>query len=217
MTLSIIGFALLLGLIITLEIKSRKRGGKDHIRTENLIKDSCNDYRGRSLDDVKNLRYDIVRDFAMLYIKGVDGIVSKEIIEAKQRGYFDRIFIDKGKQYKFVRFGNIRYDLISIIAKRIDGEPNELAGFKIYENGYFIWFDFTEDNQAPLKIDIVKESIDSNLIEKRLVKIIEDINNTINEVPSNYFEGLAKADKALKELVIDIKKTTIQIGVNISD
>ena len=200
MILSIIGFALLLGLIITLEVKSRKREHEISIRTENLIKDYCNDYRGRSLDDVKNLRYDIVRDFAMLYIKGVDGIVSKEIIEAKERGYFDRRFIHNGKQYKFERFGQIRYDLISIIAKRIDGEHDELAGFKIYENGYFIWFDFKEEAWFHKK-----ESIDSNLIENRLVKIIEDIKNTINEVPANYFEGLAKTDKALKELVIDIK------------
>ena len=98
MTLSIIGFALLLGLIITLEVKSKKREHEISIRTENLIKDYCNDYRGRSLDDVKNLRYDIVRDFATLYIKGVDGIVSKEIIEAKERGYFDKTFIHNGKQ-----------------------------------------------------------------------------------------------------------------------
>ena len=201
MTLSIIGFALLLGLIITLEIKSRKREHEISIRTENLIKDSCNDYRGRSLDDVKNLRYDIVRDFAMLYIKGVDGIVSKEIIEAKERGYFDRRFIHNGKQYKFERFGQIRYDLIYIIAKRIDGEPNELAGFKIYENGYFIWFDFKEEAWFHKK-----ESIDSTLIVNRLVKIIEDLNKTLNRVPSEHFDGSLKASKALKELVIDIKK-----------
>ena len=59
----------------------------------------------------------------MLYIKGVDAIVSKEIIEAKERGYFDKIFIHNGKKYKFERFGQIRYDLISIIAKSLDGEP----------------------------------------------------------------------------------------------
>ena len=196
MTLFIIGFALLLGLIITLEVKSRKREREISIRTENLIKDYCNDYRGRSLDDVKNLRYDIVRDFAMLYIKGVDGIVSKEVIEAKERGYFDRRFIHNGKQYKFERFGNIRYDLISIIAKCIDGEPNELAGFKIYENGYFIWFDFKEEAWFHKE-----ESIDSNLIENRLVKIIEDLNKTLNRVPSEHFDGSLKAAKALKDEV----------------
>ena len=147
MTLFIIGFALFLGLIITLEVKSRKREKESSFRTENLIKKSCNDYRGRSLDDVKNLRNEIVRDSAMLYIKGVDGIVSKEIIEAKEIGYFDKIFIHNGKQYKFERFGQIRYDLISIIAKTIGEEPNNLAGFKIYENGYFIWFDFVKDEQ----------------------------------------------------------------------
>lgn len=201
MTLFIIGFALLLVLIITLEVKSRKREHEILIRTENLIKDYCNDYRGRSLDDVKNLRHDIIRDFATLYIKGVDGIVSKEIIEAKERGYFDKTFIHNGKQYKFERLGQIRYGLISIIAKPIGEEPNEVEVFKIYENGYFIWFDFKEEDMFHKE-----ESIDSNLIEKRLVKTIEDINNTINEVPSNYFEGLVKTDKALKELVIDIKK-----------
>ena len=136
-----------------------------------------------------------------MYIKGVDGIVSKEIIEAKERGYFDRIFIHNGKQYKFERFGQIRYDLISIIAKRIDGEHDELAGFKIYENGYFIWFDFKEEAWFHKK-----ESIDSNLIANRLVKIIEDLNKTLNRVPSEHFDGSLKAAKALKELVIDIKK-----------
>ena len=147
MTLFIIGFALLLGLIITLEVKSRKREKESSFRTENLIKESCNDYRGRSLDDVKHLRNEIVRDSAMLYIKGVDAIVSKEIIEAKERGYFDKIFIHNGKQYKFERFGQIKYGFISIIAKSLDGEPYGLAGFKIYENGYFIWFDFVKDEQ----------------------------------------------------------------------
>ena len=129
MTLFIIGFALLLGLIITIEVKSRKREKESSFRTENLIKESCNDYRGRSLDDVKHLRNEIVRDSSMLYIKGVDAIVSKEIIEAKERGYFDKIFIHNGKQYKFERFGQIRYDLITIIAKTIGEEPNNLAGF----------------------------------------------------------------------------------------
>ena len=148
MTLFIIGFALLLGLIITLEVKSRKREHEISIRTENLIKDYCNDYRGRSLDDIKNLRNEIVRDSAMLYTKGVDAIVSKEIIEAKERGYFDKTFIHNGKQYKFERFGQIRYDLISIIAKTIGEEPNEIEVFKIYENGYFIWFDFVKDEQS---------------------------------------------------------------------
>ena len=144
MTLFIIGFALLLGLIITIEVKSRKREKESSFRTENLIKESCNDYRGRSLDDVKHLRNEIVRDSSMLYIKGVDAIVSKEIIEAKEIGYFDKTFIHNGKQYKFERFGQIRYDLITIIAKNIGEEPNNLAGFKIYENGYFIWFDFVK-------------------------------------------------------------------------
>ena len=147
MTLFIIGFALLLGLIITLEAKSRKRERKSSLRKEELIKEYCNDYRGRSLDDVKNLRNEIVRDSAILYIKGVDAIVSKEIIEAKERGYFDKIFIHSGKKYKFEGFGQIRYDLISIIAKSLDGEPNRLAVFKIYENGFFIWFDFLKDEQ----------------------------------------------------------------------
>ena len=147
MTLFIIGFALLLGLIITLEVKSRKREKESSFRTENLIKEYCNDYRGRSLDDVKHLRQEIERDSAMLYIKGVDAIVSKEIIEAKERGYFDKIFIHNGKQYKFERFGQIKYGFISIIAKSLEVEPDGLAGFKIYENGYFIWFDFVKDEQ----------------------------------------------------------------------
>ena len=148
MTLFIIGFSLLLGLIITLEVKSRKRERKSSLRKEELIKESCNDYRGRSLDDIKHLRNEIVRNSAMLYTKGVDAIVSKEIIEAKERGYFDKTFIHNGKQYKFERFGQIRYDIISIIAKTIGEEPNEIEGFKIYENGYFIWFDFVKDEQS---------------------------------------------------------------------
>ena len=193
MTLFIIGFALLLGLIITLEVKSRKREHEISIRTENLIKDYCNDYRGRSLDDVKNLRYDIVRDFAMLYIKGVDGIVSKEIIEAKERGYFDRRFIHNGKQYKFERFGQIRYDLISIIAKRIDGEHDELAGFKIYENGYFIWFDFVKDEQ----------SIDIFSIQTRLKKITDDLCKSL--LTSDSFGGSVKASERLKGLLDEIR------------
>ena len=157
MTLFIIGFALLLGLIITLEVKSRKREKESSFRTENLIEESCNDYRGRSLDDVKHLRNEIVRDSATLYIKGVDAIVSKEIIEAKERGYFDKIFIHNGKQYKFEGFGLIRYDLISIIAKSLDGEPNRLAVFKIYENGYFIWFDFVKDEQILKQQNRIKQ------------------------------------------------------------
>ena len=108
--------------------------------------------------------------------------------------------------YKLAGFDVIGCNEITIIASPII--PSMKIFFKritIFKDGLFTALDFTEDNQAPLKINIVEESIDSNLIENRLVKIIEDINNTINEVPSNYFEGLAKADKALKELVIDIR------------
>ena len=194
MTLFIIGFALLLGLIITLEVKSRKREKESSFRTENLIKESCNDYRGRSLDDVKSLRNEIVRDSAMLYIKGVDGIVSKEIIEAKERGYFDKIFIHNGKQYKFERFGQIRYDLITIIAKSLDGEPYGLAGFKIYENGYFIWFDFVKDEQ----------SIDIFSIQTRLKKITDDLCKSL--LTSDSFEASVKASERLKGLLDEIRK-----------
>ena len=108
--------------------------------------------------------------------------------------------------YKLAGFDVIGCNEITIIASPII--PSMKIFFKritIFKDGLFTALDFTEDNQAPLKINIVEESIDSNLIENRLVKIIEDINNTINEVPSNYVEGLEKADKALKELVIDIR------------
>ena len=193
MTLFIIGSALLLGLIITLEVKSRKREKESSFRTENLIKESCNDYRGRSLDDVKNLRSEIVRDLAMLYTKGVDAIVSKEIIEAKERGYFDKIFIHNGKQYKFERFGQIRYDLISIIAKTIGEEPNEIEGFKIYENGYFIWFDFVKDEQ----------SIDIFSIQTRLKKITDDLCKSL--LTSDSFGGSVKASERLKGLLDEIR------------
>lgn len=193
MTLFIIGFALLLGLIITLEAKSRKRERKSSLRKEELIKESCNDYRGRSLDDVKNLRNEIVRDSAMLYIKGVDAIVSKEIIEAKERGYFDKIFIHNGRQYKFERFGQIRHDLISIIAKSLDGEPGGLAGFKIYENGYFIWFDFVKDEQ----------SIDIFSIQTRLKKIVDDLCKSL--LTSDSFEASVKASERLKGLLDEIR------------
>ena len=193
MTLFIIGFALLLGLIITLEAKSRKRERKSSLRKEELIKESCNDYRGRSLDDVKNLRNEIVRDSAMLYIKGVDAIVPKEIIEAKERGYFDKIFIHNGRQYKFERFGQIRYDLISIIAKNIGEEPNNLACFKIYENGYFIWFDFVKDEQ----------SIDIFSIQTRLKKIVDDLCKSL--LTSDSFEASVKASERLKGLLDEIR------------
>ena len=193
MTLFIIGFALLLGLIITLEVKSRKREHEISIRTENLIKESCNDYRGRSLDDIKHLRNEIVRNSAMLYTKGVDSIVSKEIIEAKERGYFDKIFIHNGKQYKFERFGQIRYDLISIIAKTIGEEPNEIEVFKIYENGYFIWFDFVKDEQ----------SIDIFSIQTRLKKITDDLCKSL--LTSDSFGGSVKASERLKGLLDEIR------------
>ena len=193
MTLFIIGFALLLGLIITLEVKSRKREKESSLRTENLIKESCNDYRGRSLHDVKNIRDEIVRNSAMLYIKGVDAIVFKEIIEAKEIGYFDKIFIHNGKKYKFEGFGQIRYDLISIIAKSLDGEPNRLAAFKIYENGYFIWFDFVKDEQP---IDIFS-------IQTRLKKITDDLCKSL--LSSDSFEGSVKASERLKGLLDEIR------------
>ena len=193
MTLFIIGFALLLGLIITLEVKSRKREKESSLRKEELIKESCNDYRGRSLDDVKSLRNEIARDSAMLYIKGVDAIVSKEIIEAKEIGYFDKIFIHNGKQYKFERFGQIRYGLISIIAKSLDGEPNGLEVFKIYENGYFIWFDFVKDEQ----------SIDIFSIQTRLKKIVDDLCKSL--LISDSFEASVKASERLKGLLDEIR------------
>ena len=193
MTLFIIGFALLLGLIITLEAKSRKRERKSSLRKEELIKESCNDYRGRSLDDVKNLRNEIVRDSAMLYIKGVDAIVPKKIIEAKERGYFDKIFIHNGRQYKFERFVQIRYDLISIIAKTIGEEPNILVDFKIYENGYFIWFDFVKDEQ----------SIDIFSIQTRLKKIVDDLCKSL--LTSDSFEASVKASERLKGLLDEIR------------
>ena len=193
MTLFIIGFALLLGLIITLEVKSRKREKESSFRTENLIKESCNDYRGRSLDDVKNLRNEIVRNSAMLYIKGVGAIVSKEIIEAKEKGYFDKTFIHNGKQYKFEHLGQIRYDLISIIAKTIDGEPNGLEVFKIYENGYFIWFDFVKDEQ----------SIDIFSIQTRLTKITDDLCKSL--LTDDSFGGSVKASERLKGLLDEIR------------
>ena len=195
MTLFIIGFALLLGLIIALEVKSRKREKESSFRTENIIKESCNDYRGRSLDDVKNIRQEIARDSAMLYIKGVDEIVPKKIIEAKERGYFDKIFIHNGRQYKFERFGQIRYDLISIIAKTIGEEPNNLACFKIYENGYFIWFDFVKDEQ----------SIDIFSIQKRLKKIVDDLCKSL--LTSDSFSGSVKASERLKGLLDEIRKS----------
>ena len=193
MTLFIIGFALLLGLIITLEVKSRKRERKSSLRKEELIKESCNDYRGRSLDDIKHLRNEIVRNSAMLYTKGVDAIVSKEIIEAKERGYFDKIFIHNGKQYKFERFGQIRYDLIYIIAKNIGEEPNEIECFKIYENGYFIWFDFVKDEQ----------SIDIFSIQTRLKKITDDLCKSL--LTSDSFGGSVKASERLKGLLDEIR------------
>ena len=198
MTLFIIGFALLLGLIITLEVKSRKREKESSFRTENLIKESCNDYRGRSLDDVKSLRDEIVQDSAMLYIKGVDAIVSKEIIEAKEIGYFDKIFIHNGKQYKFERFGQIRYDLITIIAKTIDGEPHGLAGFKIYENGYFIWFDFVKDEQ------ILKQQKPNQATESIDLVIEEIINTKTNDLEVT--RTLNQCIKALNLIKEEIKK-----------
>ena len=194
MTLFIIGFALLLGLIITLEVKSRKREKESSFRTENLIKESCNDYRGRSLYDAKNIRTEIVRYSAMLYIKGVDAIVSKEVIEAKERGYFDKIFIHNGKQYKFESFGQIIHDIISIIAKSLDGEPGGLEVFKIYENGYFIWFDFVKDEQ----------SIDIFSIQTRLKKIVDDLCKSL--LTSDSFGGSVKASERLKGLLDEIRK-----------
>ena len=151
MTLFIIGFALLLGLIITLEVKSRKREkGNDQKYfdiTKNALGNQLIKFEERMRNSQDCLEDEIYRKFAMLYAKGIDSIATIRLKEAKEKGYFDKIFIHNGKQYKFERFGQIRYDLISIIAKTIGEEPNEIEVFKIYENGYFIWFDFVKDEQ----------------------------------------------------------------------
>lgn len=195
MTLFIIGFALLLGLIITLEVKSRKREKESSFRTENLIKESCNDYRGRSLDDVKSLRNEIVRDSAMLYIKGIDAIVSKEIVEAKEIGYFDRNFFFEGAEYKFIGFHLIKDYEITIIVSPIALSIN--APFRritIFKNGLFTALDFVKDEQ----------SIDIFSIQTRLKKITDDLCKSL--LSSDGFEASVKASERLKGLLDEIRK-----------
>lgn len=211
MTLSIIGFALLLGLIITLEVKSRKREKGNDQKYINITKNALGNQLIKFEEIMQNsqdrLEDAIYRKIAMLYAKGIDSIATIHLKKAKEKGYFDRNFIFEGEEYEFHGFDVIKSNEITIIASPI--VPSMKIFFKritIFKDGLFTALDFTEDNQATLKIDIVEESIDSNLIETRLVKIIEDINNTINKVPSNHFNGLVKADKALKELVVDIRK-----------
>ena len=199
MTLFIIGFALLLGLIITLEVKSRKREKESSFRTKNLIKESCNDYRGRSLDDVKSLRNEIARDSAMLYIKGVDAIVSKEIIEAKERGYFDRNFFFEGAEYKFIGFHLIKDYEITIIVSPIALSIN--APFRritIFKNGLFTALDFVKDEQ------ILKHQKPNQAAES-IGLVIEEIINT----KTNDFEvtrTLNQCIEALKLIKEEIKK-----------
>lgn len=206
MTLSIIGFALLLGLIITLEVKSRKREKGNDQKYFDITKKAIGNQLVRFKERIENsqdcLEDQIYRKFAMLYAKGIDSIATIHLKKAKEKGYFDRNFFFEGEEYEFHGFDVIKGNEITIIASPI--VPSMKIFFKritIFKDGLFTALDFKEDVRFHKK-----ESIDSNLIENRLVKIIEDINNTINEVPANYFEGLAKANKALKELVIDIKK-----------
>lgn len=211
MTLFIIGFSLLLGLIITLEVKSRKREKGNDQKYFDITKKALGNQLVKFKEQIENsqdcLEDQIYRKFAMLYAKGIDSIAPIHLKKAKEKGYFDRNFFFEGEEYEFHGFDVIKGNEITIIASPI--VPSMKIFFKritIFKDGLFTALDFTEDSQAPQKIDIVEEPIDSNLIEKRLIKIIEDLNKTLNRVPSEHFDGSLKAAKALKELVIDIKK-----------
>ena len=150
MTLFIIGFALLLGLIITLEVKSRKREKENQQMFFDMAKNTIAYELIKSEDRMKNsqdyLKDEIYLKFAMLYAKGIDSIATIRLKEAKEKGYFNRNFFFRGNEYEFYRFDVINGNEITIIASPI--APSMKFSFEritIFKNGLFTALDFVKD------------------------------------------------------------------------
>ena len=105
MTLFIIGFALLLGLIITLEIKSRKREKGNDQKYFDITKKALGDQLVKFKEQTQNsqdcLEVQIYRKFAMLYAKGIDSIATIRLKEAKEKVILVEISFLKGKNMSF--------------------------------------------------------------------------------------------------------------------
>ena len=199
MTLFIIGFALLLGLIITLEVKSRKREkGNDQkyfdIAT-NAIADELIKFVEQTRESIDGLGYDTYRKFVMLYAKGIDSIVTIRLKEAKEKGYFERIFFFEGEEHEFYRFDVIKDNEITIVASPVIPSINKpFKRITIFKNGLFTALDFVKDEQ----------SIDIFSIQTRLKKITDDLCKSL--LTSDSFEGSVKASERLKVLLDEIRK-----------
>ena len=200
MTLFIIGFALLLGLIITLEVKSRKREKENDQRyfdiTKNALGNQLIKFEERMQNSQDCLEDAIYRKFAMLYAKGIDSVATIRLKEAKEKGYFDRIFFFEGAEHEFYRFDVIKDNEITIIASPMAPSINKpFKRITIFKNGLFTALDFVKDEQ----------SIDIFSIQTRLEKIVDDLRKSL--LKSDSFEGSVKASEKLKVLLNELRKT----------
>ena len=148
MTLFIIGFALLLGLIITLEVKSRKREKVNKQDYLDILKEVLRESREQTRESMDCLEDAIYRKFAMLYAKGIDSIATIRLKEAKEKGYFERIFFFEGEEHEFYRFDVIKDNEITIVASPVVPSINKpFKRITIFKNGLFTALDFVKDEQ----------------------------------------------------------------------
>ena len=152
MTLFIIGFALLLGLIITLEVKSRKREKGNDQKYFNITKKALGNQLIKFEERMQNsqdcLEDAIYRKFAMLYAKGIGSIATIRLKEAKEKGYFERIFFFEGEEHEFYRFEIIKDNEITIVASPVIPSINKpFKRITIFKNGLFTALDFVKDEQ----------------------------------------------------------------------
>ena len=199
MILFIIGFALLLGLIITLEVKSRKREkGNDQKYfdiTKNALGNQLIKFEERMQNSQDYLEDEIYRNFATLYAKGIDSLGTIRLKEAKEKGYFDRNFFFEGAEYKFIGFHLINdYEITIIVSPMALSINAPFRRITIFKNGLFTALDFVKDEQ----------SIDIFSIQTRLKKITDDLCKSL--LSSDSFEGSVKASEKLKVLLDEIRK-----------
>ena len=199
MTLFIIGFALLLGLIITLEVKSRKREKGNDQKYFNITKKALGNqlikFEERMQNSQDRLEDAIYRKFAMLYAKGIDSIATIRLKEAKEKGYFERIFFFEGEEHEFYRFDVIKDNEITIVASPVIPSINKpFKRITIFKNGLFTALDFVKDEQ----------SIDIFSIQTRLKKITDDLCKSL--LTSDSFEASVKDSERLKGLLDEIRK-----------
>lgn len=176
MTLFIIGFALLLGLIITLEVKSRKREKRNDQKYLNITKNALGNQLIKFEERIQNsqdcLEDDTYRKFAMLYAKGIDSVATIRLKQAKEKGYFDWNFFFKGEEHEFYRFDVVKDNEITIVALPVIPSINKpFKRITIFKNGLFTALDFVKDEQ------ILKQQ-KPNLVAESIDLVIEDIINT---------------------------------------